>query len=118
MDCYINPILVAPPTAERNLLIASGVDRGATEGLQLVTQASVLVVNKTVSVADKCRHLVTCYRESDLAALAGINLESADSPVSLTIFKGFLFVCFTNEFVKFSLCCRSKLTLKSQRSAV
>ena len=37
---YYEPMLVAPPKAERNTPIASGVDRGATEGLQLVTPAS------------------------------------------------------------------------------
>ena len=87
MDYYTIPMLVAPPKAERNIPIASGVDRGATEGLQLVTPASVFVFNKTVFVADKCGHLVTGYRDSDLEALAGIRLESAYTPVSLTIFR-------------------------------
>ena len=46
---YLNsPMLVAPPKAERNIPIASGVDRGATEGLQLVTPAFVLVYRNTV----------------------------------------------------------------------
>ena len=45
---YLNsPMLVAPPK-ERNTSIASGVDRGATEGLQLVTPASVVVYRNTV----------------------------------------------------------------------
>ena len=83
--------------------IASGVDRGATEELQFLTPASVLVVNKTVFVADKCGHLITGYRDSDLAALGGIRHDSIDTPVTLVISKGSLIVCYTNKFVIYSL---------------
>ena len=63
------PMLVAPPKAERNIPIASGVDRGATEGLQLVTPASVVVYKNTVFVADKYGHSISYYRDRDLEAI-------------------------------------------------
>ena len=69
MDYYKEPILVAPPKAERNIPIASGVDRGATEGLQLVTPASVVVYKNTVFVADKYGHSISYYRDRDLEAM-------------------------------------------------
>ena len=101
---YVNyPIIVAPPKAERNIPIASGVDRGATEGLQLVTPASVVVVRRTVFVADKYGHSISYYRASDLEAFGSYHDTTADAPVSLTVFKDILYVCYTNELVKFRL---------------
>ena len=94
-------MLVAPPKAERNIPIASGVDRGATARLQLVTPASVVVVGNSVFVADKYGYLIPRYRDSDLAPLGSYRLD--DTPDSLSVFKDFLFVCSTNKLVQFSL---------------
>ena len=66
IDNWNDPLLIAPPKAERNIPIASGVDRGATEGLQLVTPASVVVHKNTVFVADKYGHSISYYRDRDL----------------------------------------------------
>ena len=110
IDWINEPMLVAPPKTERNIPIASGVDRGATEGIQLVTPASVVVYKNTVFVADKYGHLISWYRDSDLAAI-GSFLEAigsyhhttADSPVSLTVCNNSLYVCYINELMQFSL---------------
>ena len=59
IDYYNEPMLVAQPKAEKNIPIASEVDRGATEGLQLVTPASVVVYNNIVFVADKNGHSIS-----------------------------------------------------------
>ena len=85
MDYYKEPILVAPPKAERNIPIASGVDRGATEGLQLVTPASVVVYKNTVFVADKYGHSISYYRDRDLEAIGSYHHTTADTPVSITV---------------------------------
>ena len=108
IDCYNYPMFVAPPKAERNIPIASGVDRGATEGLQLVTPASVVVYKNTVFVADKCGHSISYYRDRDLEAIGSYHHTTADTPVSITIFKDFLlgdflYACYSNELVQFSL---------------
>ena len=66
IDYYDSPMFVAPPKAERNIPIASGVDRGATEGLQLVTPASVAVHKNTVFVADKYGHSISYYRDREI----------------------------------------------------
>ena len=63
------PIHVSPPKEESNISTASGIDRGTTEGLQLVTPASVIVVSNTVYVADKYGHSVSWYRDSNLEAI-------------------------------------------------
>ena len=98
-----DPMLVAPPKAERNIPIASGVDRGATDGLQLVTPASVVVHKNTVFVADKYGHSISYYRDSDLEAIGSYHHTTADTPVSITIFNEFLYACYSNELVQFSL---------------
>ena len=103
IDCYKEPMLVAPPKAERNIPIASGVDRGATEGLQLVTPASVVVYWNTVFVADKYGHSISYYRDRDLEAIGSYHHTTADTPVSMTIYKNSLYACYSNELVKFSL---------------
>ena len=103
IDYWNNPMLVAPPKAERNIPIASGVDRGATEGLQLVTAASVVVHKNTVFVADKYGHSISYYRDSDLEAIGSYHHTTADTPVSMTVYKDSLYACYNNELVKFSL---------------
>ena len=110
IDCFNKPMLVAPPKAERNIPIASGVDRGATEGLQLVTPASVVVYKNTVFVADKYGHSISYYRDRDLEAIGSYHHTTANAPVSLTVFKDFLFACYNNELVKFSLSWGDKYT--------
>ena len=97
------PMLVAPPKAERNIPIASGVDRGATEGLQLVTPASVVVYRNTVFVADKYGHSISYYRDRDLETIGSYHHTTADTPVSITIYEDFLYACYSYELVKFSL---------------
>ena len=103
IDYWNKPMLVAPPKAERNIPIASGVDRGATEGLQLVTPASVVVHKNTVFVADKYGHSISYYRDSDLEAIGSYHHTTADTPVSMTVYKDSLYTCYSNELVKFSL---------------
>ena len=104
IKCYYNdPMLVAPPKAERNIPIASGVDRGATDGLQLVTPASVVVYRNTVFVADKYGHSISYYRDRDLEAIGSYHHATADTPVSMTICNDSLYACYSNELVKFSL---------------
>ena len=99
---YNRPMLVAPPKAERNIPIASGVDRGATEGLQLVIPSSVFVYTNTVFVADKYGHSISYYRDRDLEAIGSYHHTTADTPISITVFKDSLFACYSNELVKFS----------------
>ena len=100
IDTKNEPIRISPPKAERNIPVASGIDRGAASGYQLVTPAAVLVVNNTVIVADKYGHLVSWYRASDLTAY-GSNPVS-DTPVSLTVHKDMLYVCYSEKLVEFS----------------
>ena len=102
IDYEHDPMLVAPLKAERNIPIASGVDRGATEGLQLVTPASVVVHKNTVFVADKYGHSISYYRDRDLEAIGSYHHTSADTPVSITIYKDSLYACYSNELVQFS----------------
>ena len=102
-DYYNEPMLLAPPKAERNIPIASGVDRGASEGLQLVTPASVVVYKNTVFVADKYGHSISYYRDRDLEAIGSYHHTTADTPVSITICNVSLYVCYSNELVQFSL---------------
>ena len=103
IDSSDYPMNVAPPKEERNIPIASGVDRGATEGHQLVTPASVVVSRRTVFVADRYGHLISYYRASDLEAFGSHHYTTADTPTSLSIFGDSLFVCYSKELVKFSL---------------
>ena len=100
---YNYPMFVAPPKAERNIPIASGVDRGATEGLQLVSPASVVVHKNTVFVADKYGHSISYYRDRDLEAIGSYHHTTAETPVSITVFKDSLYACYNNELVQFSL---------------
>ena len=95
------PMLVAPPKAERNIPFASGVDRGATEGLQLVTPGSVVVYRNTVFVADKYGHSISYYRDRDLEAIGSYHHTTADTPVSITFYGDSLYACYSNELVKF-----------------
>ena len=110
LDYFNRPMLVAPPKVERNIPIASGVDRGATEGLQLVTPASVVVFENTVFVADKYGHSISYYRDSDLEAIGSYHHTTADTPVSITFFDASLFACYSNELVQFSLSWGDKYT--------
>ena len=103
IDYWDNPMLIAPPKAERNIPIASGVDRGATEGLQLVTPASVVVHKNTVFVADKYGHSISYYRDRDLEAIGSYHHTTADTPVSMTVYEDSLYACYSNELVQFSL---------------
>ena len=103
MDCNNLPMLVVPSKAERNIPIASGVDRGATEGLQLVTPASVVVYKNTVFVADKYGHSISYYRDRDLEIIGSYHHTTADTPVSITICEDSLYACYSNELVQFSL---------------
>ena len=103
IDYYKEPMFVAPPKAERNIPIASGVDRGATDGLQLVTPASVVVYKNTVFVADKYGHSISYYRDRDLEAIGSYHHTTADTPVSITAIKDSLYACYSNELVQFSL---------------
>ena len=96
------PMCIAPPKSERRIPIASGVDRGAIGAVQIVTPASVLLHRQIVIVADKCGHSVSWYRHNDLLAFGSNHHKTADNPVSLTVFKEFLFVCYTNGLVQFS----------------
>ena len=109
IDYENEPMLVAPPKAERNIPIASGVDRGATEGLQLVTPASVIVHKNAVCVADKYGHSISYYRDRDLEAIGSYHLPTADTPVSLSIHKDSLFACYSNELVVFNLSWKDEL---------
>ena len=100
VDNWNDPLLIAPPKAERNIPIASGVDRGATEGLQLVTPASVVVHKNTVFVADKYGHSISYYRDRDLEAIGSYHHTTADTPVSITVFWDSLYACYSNELVQ------------------
>ena len=106
IGCLNYPMLIAPPKVERNIPIASGVNRGATEGLQLVTPASVVVHKNTVFVADKYGHSISYYRDRDLEAIGSYHHTTADTPVSITIYQtfypGVLYACYSNELVQFS----------------
>ena len=103
IDYKNDPMQIAPPKSERNIPVASGIDRGATEGLQLVTPASVVVYRNIVLIADKYGHSISYYRYSDLEAIGSYHHTTADNPISLSVFKDSLYVCYsTNELVQFS----------------
>ena len=108
IDYWNDPMLVTPPKEERNIPIASGVDRGATDGLQLVTPASVVVYWNTVFVADKYGHSISYYRNRDLEAIGSYHHTTADTPVSITVLRNSLYACYSNELVQFSLSCGKK----------
>ena len=96
------PVGVSPPRQERSIPVASGVDRGATDGFQLVTPGSVVVIKNTVIVADRYGHLVSWYRAEDLAAM-GSFLHRADTPMSMALFHDFLYVCYSKGIVQYRL---------------
>ena len=102
IDSNTDPICIAPPKQERNLPTASGIDKGATESLQLNTPGAVIVIKNTVIVTDKNGHSVSWYRAKDLSPL-GYLQSSADAPVSLAHFKEMLYVCYSNELAQFKL---------------
>ena len=74
-----------------------------TEGLQLVTPASVVVHRNTVFVADKYGHSISYYRDRDLEAIGSYHHTTADTPVSITVCEDSLYACYSNELVQFSL---------------
>ncbi|KAI6656744.1 hypothetical protein LOD99_16047 [Oopsacas minuta] len=99
-----NPMAVAPPKDERNIPVASGVDRGGEALWQLDTPAGIIVVKNNVIVADRYGDRVTVYRAHGLVARYwGLFPYLAPTPVSLTYFKQSLFVCYTSLLVQFSL---------------
>ena len=98
-----NVARVAPPNEERKIPTASGIDRGGTEAHQLVTPAAVIVVEDAVIVADRYGHLISIYRANDLAPTAWYHEVPLDTPVSMTLHKSMLYVCYSNELVQFSL---------------
>ena len=82
---------VAPPKQERNIHIASGIDRSGLIG-HLNTPSSVIVIGNSVITADRYGHCVIWYRAMDLAARGAFMSISDDTPLSLTIFKEFLYI--------------------------
>ena len=103
IDSKDEPMTVAPPKQERNIPIASGIDKGALETLQLNTPSSVIVIENTVITADRYSHYVSWYRAKDLASYGGFLSLPDDTPLSLTIFKELLYVCYYNKFMQCSL---------------
>ena len=97
------PVCLSPPKQERNIPVASGIDRGATEGYQLVTPGAVIVINNTLVVADKCGHLVSYYRTEDLAVMGSFHLESVETPVSMTFILNALYVWYSKTLVQYNL---------------
>ena len=97
------PILTAPPMEERNIPTASGIDRGAANFINLVTPASVVVVKDSVIVADGYGHRVLWYRTSDLACMGSYYRDIYDTPVSLTYFKGSVYVSYKDALIPYTL---------------
>ncbi|KAI6655601.1 hypothetical protein LOD99_2099 [Oopsacas minuta] len=94
----------APPKEERNIPVASGVDRGGVISLQLDTPAGIIAIKDNVIVTDRYGDTVSLYRADDLVAYCSYHdPHSATTPVSLTYFKQSLFVCYTSSLVQFSL---------------
>ncbi|KAI6656729.1 hypothetical protein LOD99_16033 [Oopsacas minuta] len=99
-----DPMEIAPPKEERNIPVASGVDRGGVRSLQLDTPAGIIVVMNNVIVADRYGDTFTLFRASDFAALSSYHhAYLGTTPVSLTYFKQFVFVCYTSLLAQFSL---------------
>ncbi|KAI6651010.1 hypothetical protein LOD99_5587 [Oopsacas minuta] len=61
-------MVIAPPKEERNIPVASGVDRGGVISHQLDTPAGIIMVKNNVIVTDRYGDTVTFYRAVDLAA--------------------------------------------------
>ena len=108
-----NPLTVAPPKQERNIPIASGVDRGALETLQLNTPSSVIVERNSVVAADSDGHYFTWYRARDLEPCGGFLSLPDDTPLSLTIFREFLYVCYYGTFMQCRLTWRDDLEISN-----
>ena len=103
IDSDNSPLEIAPPKEERDIPTASGIDRGASEGFQLVTPAAVIVIRNTIFVADRYGHLVSRYRASDLTPFGFMDRTIADTPVSLVLFNGSLYAAYATELVQYSL---------------
>ena len=54
-------------------------------------------------VADKYGHSISYYRDRDLEAIGSYHHATADTPVSITIYRNSLYACYSNELVQFSL---------------
>ena len=112
IDIINNPILTAPPMAERNIPTASGIDRGGDSRINLVAPSSVVVVMKTVIVADGYGHRVSRYRTRDLWCMGSSYNDKYDTPVSLTYFKGSVYVAYRDVLLPFTLTWKdSEITL-------
>ena len=103
IDYRNNPVCISPPKHERNIPVASGVDRGATDGLQLVTPGPIIVIQNTVIVADKCGHLISWYRTEDLESIGYFHLETVETPVSMVIFSNALYVCYSYILAQYKI---------------
>ncbi|KAI6655627.1 hypothetical protein LOD99_2125 [Oopsacas minuta] len=98
IDTDNKPMQVAPPKAERNIPVASGVDRGGVEGHQLDTPTSVIVIKENVIVGDRYGDTVSRYRAIDLAATEWYHHpHSLVTPASLANFNQFVFVCYSTS---------------------
>ncbi|KAI6656726.1 hypothetical protein LOD99_16030 [Oopsacas minuta] len=107
-----DPMWIAPPKEERNIPVASGVDRGGETPHQLDTPAGIIVVKNTVIVADRYGDTVSLYRANDLAAKYSYHCPHLpDTPVSLTYFKQSLFMCYTSLLAQFSLTWRDSIEI-------
>ncbi|KAI6660224.1 hypothetical protein LOD99_10460 [Oopsacas minuta] len=82
IDTDNDPMSIAPPTEERNILVASGVDRGGVIIRQLDTPAGIIVVKINVIVADRYGDTVSLYRARDLAPTFRIILLFCLTPLS------------------------------------
>ncbi|KAI6649817.1 Long-chain-fatty-acid--CoA ligase ACSBG2 [Oopsacas minuta] len=112
IDTDNDPMLIAPPKEERNIPVASGVDRGGVICHQLNTPACIIVVKDNVIVADRYGDTVTLYRACDLAAsYSNHDPHLAATPLSLTYFKQSVFLCYTSLLVQFSLISRHPLPI-------
>ena len=103
IDANDSPMIIAPPKQERNIPIASGIDRGALVTLQLNTPSAVIVEGNSVVTADRYSHYVTWYRANDLAPCAGTINLLIDTPLSLVIFQNSLYACYQDQLSQFSM---------------
>ncbi|KAI6656716.1 hypothetical protein LOD99_16020 [Oopsacas minuta] len=111
-----DPLYVAPPKEERNIPVASGVDRGGVIARQLDTPAGIFVVITNVIVADRYGDTVSLYRTRDLVAkYSHHDPHLPDTPVSLTYFKPSVFVCYTSLLVQFSLTWGDSINISSMK---
>ncbi|KAI6653446.1 hypothetical protein LOD99_3665 [Oopsacas minuta] len=98
-----DPMRIALPKDERNIPVASGVDRGGEIAHQLYTPAGIIVFKSKVIVADRYGDTVSLYRANDLVATTSYHdPHLPDTLVSLTYFKQSVFVCYSNLLVQFS----------------